>query len=104
MTSVYDNNKLFIYGKHPMHEVKSYQMFLYRLEDNLSKITSVERRISMKEGNGLNAADEKRLLKELIEKQTLIVRKLIDDLGIQVEDSDYKERNRIAKRILKALS
>ena len=44
------------------------------------------------------------LLKELIEKQTLIVRKLIDDLGIQVEDSDYKERNRIAKRILKALS
>ena len=30
--------------------------------------------------------------------------KLIDDLGIQVEDSDYKERNRIAKRILKALS
>ena len=71
-----------------MHEVKSYQMFLYRLEDNLSKITSVERRISMKEGNGLNAANEKRLLKELIEKQTLIVRKLIDDLGIQVEDRD----------------
>ena len=25
-----------------MHEVKSYQMFLYRLEDNLSKITSIE--------------------------------------------------------------
>ena len=50
-----------------MHEVKSYQMFLYRLEDNLLKITSVERRISMKEGNGLNAANEKRLLKEIIE-------------------------------------
>jgi len=87
-----------------MHEVKSYQMFLYRLEDNLSKIISVERRISMKEGNGLNAANEKRLLKELIEKQTLIVRKLIDDLGIQVEDRGDEERNRIAKRILKALS
>ena len=58
----------------------------------------------MKEGNGLNASNEKRLLKELIEKQTLIVRKLIDDLGIQVEDRDEEERNRIAKRILKALS
>ena len=87
-----------------MHEVKTYQMFLYRLEDNLSKITSLERRISMKEGNGLNPINEKKLLKELIEKQTLIVKKLIDDLGIQVEDSDYEERNRIAKRILKALS
>ena len=87
-----------------MHEVKSYQMFLYRLEDNLSKIASLERRISMKEENGLNAANEKRLLKELIEKQTLIIRKLIDDLGIQVEDRSDEERNRIAKRILKALS
>ena len=87
-----------------MREVKSYQMFLYRLEDNLSKIKSLERRISMKEGNGLNAVNEKRLLKELIEKQTLIVRKLIDDLGIQVEDRGDEERNRIAKRILKALS
>tara|TARA_B100000212_G_scaffold271850_1_gene211242 strand:- start:48 stop:311 length:264 start_codon:yes stop_codon:yes gene_type:complete len=87
-----------------MNEVKSYQMFLYRLEDNLSKITSLERRISMKEGNGLNPTNEKQQLKELIEKQTLIVRKLIDDLGIQVEDTNDEERNRIAKRILKALS
>ena len=87
-----------------MHEVKSYQMFLYRLEDNLSKITSLERRISMKECNGLNPTNEKKLLKELIEKQTLIVRKLIDDLAIKVEDSSDEERNRIAKRILKALS
>ena len=87
-----------------MHEVKSYQMFLYRLEDNLSKITSLERRISMKECNGLNPTNEKKLLKELIEKQTLIVRKLIDDLAIKVEDRSDEERNRIAKRILKALS
>ena len=87
-----------------MHEVKSYQMFLHRLEDNLSKITSLERRISMKESNGLNPTNEKQLLKELIEKQTLIVRKLIDDLGIKVEDRSDEERNRIAKRILKALS
>ena len=87
-----------------MHEVKSYQMFLYRLEDNLSKITSVERKISMKEGNGLNAANEKRLLKELIEKQTLIVKKLIDDLGIQVQGHGDEGHNEIAQRILKALS
>ena len=87
-----------------MHEVKNYQMFLYRLEDNLSKITSLKRRISMKEGNGLNPTNEKKLLKELIEKQTLIVRKLIDDLGIKIEDRSDEERNRIAKRILKALS
>ena len=86
-----------------MHEVKSYQMFLYRLEDNLSKITSVERRISMKEGNGLNAANEKRLLKELIEKQTLIVKKLIEDLGIHVQSHDDDGHNRIAQRLLKAL-
>tara|TARA_B100000900_G_scaffold335619_1_gene297198 strand:- start:51 stop:314 length:264 start_codon:yes stop_codon:yes gene_type:complete len=86
-----------------MHEVKSYQMFLYRLEENLSKITSLERRISMKEGNGLNPRSEKQKLKELIEKQTLIVRKLIDDLGIKVEDRNDEERNEIAKRILKAL-
>jgi hypothetical protein len=86
-----------------MHEVKSYQMFLYRLEDNLSKITSLERRISMKEGNGLNPRSEKQKLKELIEKQNLIVRKLIDDLGIKVEDRNDEERNKIAKRILKAL-
>ena len=58
----------------------------------------------MKEGNGLNPTNEKQLLKELIEKQTLIVRKLIDDLGIKVEDRSDEERNRIAKRILKALS
>tara|TARA_B100001287_G_scaffold211984_1_gene180830 strand:+ start:206 stop:469 length:264 start_codon:yes stop_codon:yes gene_type:complete len=86
-----------------MHEVKSYQMFLYRLEDNLSKITSLERRISMKEDNGLNPRSEKQKLKELIEKQTLIVRKLIDDLGIKVEDRNDEERNKIAKRLLKAL-
>ena len=87
-----------------MHEVKSYQMFLYRLEDNLSKIKSLERRISMKEGNGLNAVNEKRLLKELIEKQTLIVKKLVYDLGIQVQGHDDTAHNKIAQRILKALN
>ena len=87
-----------------MHEVKSYQMFLYRLEDNLSKITSIERRISMKERNGTSAVNEKRLLKELIEKQTLIVRKLIDDLGIQLQGHGDFKLNEITQRILKALS
>jgi hypothetical protein len=57
----------------------------------------------MKEGNGLNPRSEKQKLKELIEKQNLIVRKLIDDLGIKVEDRNDEERNKIAKRILKAL-
>ena len=76
----------------------------YVKKENVVKDGNWVKHISMKEGNGLNAADEKRLLKELIEKQTLIVRKLIDDLGIQVEDRDDEERNRIAKRILKALS
>ena len=74
------------------------------MTENIKASIKHEVSLSMKEGNGLNAADEKRLLKELIKKQTLIVRKLIDDLGIQVEDRDDEERNRIAKRILKALS